>query len=327
MPASAPSRRSAPTTTAGALGWLLVTLLLAGCGAGTAGPPPDDRSPGQTATSPVASGSPGAAGSPQPAGKLLVIVEENRSTADVTAHMPYLTAAAARYGSATQYHALRHPSLPNYLVIAGGSLFDVTDDRNPSAHPLSGPSVFGQLLAAGHTTKTYAEAMQGNCATENQGRYAVRHNPWTYFTDPAERAACAKFDVPAGTTTAGQLVDDVKAGQLPTFSLVIPDACNDGHDCSAATADRWLRDWLPVIQSGPDFADGKLTIVVTWDEDDGSDGNRVAFVVVNPKLTGRAVDSQLDHYALSATISALGGQPPLREANGAPDLLHAFGLA
>jgi len=315
-------------TTAGAFGWLLVILLLAGCGAGTTRTPPADRSPGQAATAPVMSGSPGASASnPQSAGKLLVIVEENRSTADVTAHMPYLTAAAARYGSATQYHALAHPSLPNYLVIAGGSLFGVTDDRDPSAHPLSGPSVFGQLLAAGHTTKTYAEAMQGTCATENQGRYAVRHNPWTYFTDPAERTACAKFDVPAGTTTSGPLVDDVKAGQLPTFSLVIPDICNDGHDCSAATADRWLQDWLPVIESGPDFTDGNLTIVVTWDEDDGSDGNRVAFVVVNPKLTGRAVDSQLDHYALSATISALGGQPPLREANGAPDLLHAFGLA
>jgi hypothetical protein len=50
--------------------------------------------------------------------------------------------------------------------------------------------VFGRLLAAGRTAKTYAEAMPDNCSRRNHAIYAVRHNPWTYFDDPAERAAC-----------------------------------------------------------------------------------------------------------------------------------------
>ena len=33
-----------------------------------------------------------------------------------------LAAAAARYGTATHSFALAHPSLPNYLAIAGGSM-------------------------------------------------------------------------------------------------------------------------------------------------------------------------------------------------------------
>jgi len=320
------SQRPASTTIRGLVVLMLITVMLT-CGCAV---DPPQQQPGPIGSVP---GDPTA----QPTGgttaaatagtdKLLVIIEENKSVADVEQHMPVLAAESARYGHADQYYALTHPSLPNYLVIAGGSLFGVTDDEGPEVHQLTGPSVFGQLHAAGHTVKTYAEAMDGTCITHNQDRYAVRHNPCTYYTDSTERAWCKRFDMPTGTTTAGPLADDVTRGRLPTFSLVIPDICNDGHDCSAATADRWLGRWLPIIKSGPDFRSGHLTIVVTWDEDDGTTGNRIACVVINPALTDQTVDTHLDHYALSAAISDLGHQPPLRDAEAAPNLLRAFGL-
>jgi hypothetical protein len=106
-----------------------------------------------------------------------------------------------------------HPSLPNYLAIAGGSTFGVRDDKSPAAHPLAGQSVFGQVLAAGGTAKTYAEAMPSNCATSAEGRYAVKHNPWPYFADAGERAACRRYDVPSGTPARGALHDDVTPGR------------------------------------------------------------------------------------------------------------------
>ena len=95
---------------------------------------------------------------------------------------------------------------------------------------------------------------------------------------------------------------------------------------------RWLRSWLPTIKSGPDFRSGRLAIIITWDEDDRSTDNRVAMVVIHPALKGRSqkdrrVTSRLTHYALSATISRLGGGRPLRDADDAPDLLAAFGLS
>lgn len=110
--------------------------------------------------------------------------------------------------------------------------------------------MFGKLLASGHPAKTYAEAMPRSCTLRNDGTYAVRHNPWVYFADAGERAACQRYDVPAGSPTHGSLADDVAAGKLPTFSLLIPDVCHDGHDCSAATTDRWLQSWLPSITDG-----------------------------------------------------------------------------
>jgi phosphatidylinositol-3-phosphatase len=301
---------------------LALTVLLLGVAACTGAEP--DPAPTPTLGSSQA-GSPSAA----PAtgvDKVLVIVEENRSVQDAAAHMPFLMSQVRSYGTATNFYAIGHPSLPNYLALAGGSTFGVADDKGPDAHRLQGPSVFGQLVAAGRTAKTYAEAMPTNCARRSHETYAMRHNPWTYFDDRAERATCEQFDVPSGSPTAGALVDDITAGELPTFGLLVPDLCHDGHDCPAATSDDWLRSWLPTIQEGPDFTSNRLAIVVTWDEDDDHSGNRVPMVVIHPSLKGRQVTTRLDHYGLSASIARVGGIPPLREAAKGTDVLAAFGL-
>jgi phosphatidylinositol-3-phosphatase len=257
--------------------------------------------------------------------KLLVVVLENHSAQAVGQGMPQLAATAKRYGRATRSFALTHPSLPNYLAIAGGSTFGVRDDNLPAAHPLTGPSVFGQVLASGKPAKSYVEDMTGTCATRPSGRYAVKHNPWAYFT--AERTACRRYDLPAGTPTHGALRNDISAGALPTFSLLIPDLCNDAHDCSLGTADDWLHRWLTVLLAGPDFRAGRLAVVITFDEDDRHSGNHIFTAVLHPSLHGKVVGTALDQYSLSTAVSGLAGQRGLRQAAKATNLLAAFGLA
>jgi len=258
--------------------------------------------------------------------KVLLIVEENHSEADALASMPFLAGQARTYGYAANYYALSHPSLPNYIGIAGGSTFGITDDDPPAAHQLTGSSVFGQLLAAGASAKTYAESMPGACTLTNSGDYAVRHNPWTYFAAAAERSGCARYDVPAGSPATGALHDDVAAGTLPTFGLLIPNVCNDGHDCPLSTADAWLTAWLSAIEKGPDFLAGRLAVVVTFDEDDHSAGNHVLTVVIHPSVHGVVTGIPLDHYSLTKLAAQLAGTRPLGNAAGAGDLLAAFGL-
>jgi phosphatidylinositol-3-phosphatase len=312
-------RTSARARWPGGAGALVLALFL-GLTACTGAAADSVRSPGP---------SPLRAGATAPASevdKIFLIVEENRSVQDAEAHMPFLMSQARTYGTATNFYAITHPSLPNYLVLAGGSTFGITDDDDPGAHQLQGPSLFGQLVSAGRTAKTYAEAMPINCAPENHETYAVRHNPWTYFNDPAERSSCEQFDVPSGSSTAGALVDDITAGNLPTFGLLVPDICHDGHDCSAAITDDWLQSWLLTIKQGPDFNLGRLAIVITWDEDDDHSGNQVPMVVIHPSLKDRQVTTRLDHYGLSASISRIGGIPLLRDANPRTDALAAFGL-
>jgi len=239
--------------------------------------------------------------------------------------MPGLRAQAAKYGQATRYFGVTHPSLPNYLTMAGGSTFHISDDGGPSAHRLRGRSVFGQALAEHRTARTYAEGMTNNCQQRDTDRYAARHNPWTYFRD--ERAACRRLDVPAGTPRRGALQRDAQSGRLPTFSLLVPDLCHDAHDCSLRTADRWLRSWLKTLQAGPDWRAGRLAVLVTFDEDDHSAGNHVAAVMMHPSLHGVRVRKHLDHHDLSAGVSRLVGAAPLREAAHRRGLLAEFGLA
>jgi hypothetical protein len=259
--------------------------------------------------------------------KVLVVVEENHSEGQALTQMPYLRSLAGQYGRTSAYRAVAHPSLPNYLAIAGGSTAGVRDDRGPAAHPLPGPSAFGQALAAHRTARLYAEAMSRPCQSAPAGRYAVKHNPWAYFVAAAERAGCRRQDLPLGTTGAGALHADVAAGRLPNVGMVVPDLCHDGHDCPLRVADQWLQGWLTQVLRGPDFRSGRLAVVVTFDEDDSSTSrNQVLTVVVHPALHHRVVATALSHLSLSRWLSEVAGAAPLRQARTATSLGRAFGL-
>jgi acid phosphatase len=258
--------------------------------------------------------------------KVLIVVEENRTPRSALLGMPYLASLAATFGKTTAYKAVTHPSLPNYLAIAGGSTFGVRDDAGPARHPIRGASVFDRAIAGGRTAKTYADAMPAPCALTSTAKYAVKHNPWAYFTDPVSRANCRRFDVPLGTTTSGALRTDIDAGTLPTVGLVIPDICHDGHDCSLATADAWLASWLRIVRQGPDYRAGRLAIIVTFDEDDSSGNNTVQTVVVSPYTSHIVSNRALTHYSLARYLAELTATAPLRSAATAPSMRAAFRL-
>lgn len=251
--------------------------------------------------------------------KVLVFVEENHSLGEMRAGMPYTFSLAKRYGYATDYRALTHPSLPNYLGIAGGRTAGVADDNSPSAHELTGRSVFSQALAHHKTAAVYAESMPSSCATEPSGRYAVKHNPWAYFVN--ERTACAKHDVPFG-----RFAGAVSHGRLPNVGMVIPNLCHDAHDCGLGAADRWFRRAMRDVLAGPDWQSGHLAVVLTADEDDSAHGNRILTVVINPTQHHHVVTNRLSHYSLTRLLEDVVGAPHLHHASTAPSMSRAFGL-
>ena len=242
--------------------------------------------------------------------------------------MPHLAVWADKFGQATNYSAVAHPSLPNYLAIWGGSTFGVTSDCSVGSAGCtpSGPSVFGQTLDAGKTATAYQESMTSNCQTSGGGGYAPRHGPWPYWQDSAERAGCTAHDVPSGTASSGALGDDINTGQLPITGEVTPNLCNDAHDCGLATFDGWLATWIPTLTAGPDYQSGDLTIIITFDEDDGSQNNTVAFIAIDPRLSAKTVTGTFNHYSLTKWLDDNAGVSELRNATTAPDLRAAFGL-
>ena len=252
--------------------------------------------------------------------KVLVFVEENHSLSQMRSGMPYTFSLARRYGYATGYRAIRHPSLPNYVAIAGGQTFGITDDGSPADYPVRSASVFGQAIAARKTAAVYVDGMPGNCATSSGGSsYAVKHNPWAYFT--GERASCRRYNVPVGA-----LGGAIARATLPNVGMVVPNECHDAHNCSLGTADAWFKGWMTRILQGPDWKSGHLAVIVTADEDDHSGSNTVLTVVIHPSQRGHVVTAPLTHYSLTRLYEEVTHTRYLFGAASARSMATAFGL-
>ena len=251
--------------------------------------------------------------------KLLVVVEENHSLSQMKTGMPYTFGLAKKYGYATRYRAITHPSLPNYIAIAGGKTYGITDDADPSSHPLAGTSVFGQALAHGRTAAAYLQSMPGRCATTPSGAYAVKHNPWAYFTN--ERSGCGAHDLPLKRFGAA-----VTKGALPRVGMLVPDLQHDAHDGTLKQADAFFKSVMGKVFAGPDWKSGRLAVVLTADEDDRNHGNRVLTVVIHPSQRHHVVGTRLNHYSLTRLYDDVAGLPYLAGARRAASMSKAFGL-
>ncbi|MGI8450402.1 MAG: alkaline phosphatase family protein [Streptosporangiaceae bacterium] len=132
---------------------------------------------------------------------------------------------------------------------------------------------------------------------------------------------------PRGPRAAGALRSDIRSGALPTVGLLKPDLANDSTDGTLATADNWLKTWIPVIQSGPDWQAGRLAVVVTFDEsDEGAGLENVPFVLIAPGVSGPVVTAALNHYALTRFLDEVTGVPLLGKAGTEPDITPLFGV-
>jgi phospholipase C len=249
---------------------------------------------------------------------------ENRSYSQIigSSAAPYINSLAQGCGLATNYAAVTHPSLPNYIAATSGNTWGIADDNPPSSHPLAVDSVFQQAGSAA----SYEESMPTNCDLSSSGTYAVKHNPEAYYTNI--RSACALDNVPMGTTSSGAFLDALNAGSLPNFSFVTPNLCNDMHDCTVQTGDAWLQGWVPKIVASPSYQAGDTVVFITWDEDDSHSANHVATIVVSPYTSpGTQSGTAFTHYSLLRTTEQLLGITTfLGNAASAASMRSAFGL-
>jgi hypothetical protein len=283
-----------------------VVLLLTACsgpGAPRASAPASPRpTPASPRPAPPTTAVPGAAS------HVFVIVMENRGFADAIAQ-PYTAGLAAQYAVATNYHAVSHPSLPNYLALTSGSTWGITDD---GYHRLPASGLGVQLTQAGVTWRAYMEGMGSDCLASDSA-YAVKHNPFAYYG-----GGC-----PANVVPLSALQGDLAAG-APRFVWITPDLCHDGHDCSAATADDFLRSLVPRILATPAWQQGGL-LLLTWDEQDGGAGNHVLTLAVAPHVAAHQSGRLYDHYSLLATVEDSLGVSRLGQAAQAAPLTELTG--
>jgi hypothetical protein len=251
---------------------------------------------------------------------IVIVVFENKEYGSVigNARMSYFNTLAKSYTLLTQYYAVTHPSLPNYIAMIGGDTFGIDFDCNSCPIPVDKKSLPDLIEASGRTWKTYQEDMPSPCFSgAEKGNYAMKHNPFIYFMlIRLDTARCTRSIVPLT-----QLSSDISAGTLPNFIFITPNMCNDAHDCGLSTADAWLQNMMNQLMPPLDQSGKPYLIVLTWDEGQGdhsccglpdSAGGRIATILVSPQAKNGFQDSTpYSHYSLLKTIETAWGLPAL----------------
>jgi hypothetical protein len=236
-----------------------------------------------------------------------VVVLENRSYEQVigSPSAPYLNALARRYGLATRYYAITHPSLPNYIALTGGSVFEIT--RNCANCDTAGPNVVGQLDRAGISWRAYFEEIDSNGTPGSPTQdYNPHYNPFVYYETvrgvPRDRARVVGFD---------NLRRDLRGGHLPRFIWIAPGVHHDGHNSSLRAADRYASQLVPQVLRA---VGSNGVLYLTWDEGKRSDrrgvgsrpgGGRIALIAAGAAARRHARSAvAANHYALLRTIEA-----------------------
>ena len=251
---------------------------------------------------------------------IVIIMFENKEFGSVIGNsdMPNYNQLARDYTLLTQYYAVTHPSLPNYLALMGGDTFGI--DRNCNDCFINETSLPDLIEASGRTWKTYQEDMPSPCFPGDTHIYVQKHNPFVYFDNiRLGQVRCEHSVVPLTT-----LPTDIDADSLPNFSFIKPNLCNDSHDCSLDISDAWLTNLLSQLVPALDATNNSYAIFMLFEEGQGNQsccglpeqaGGRVPVVIYSPLVrNGFEDDTPYTHYSLLKTISQAWGLPYLGHA-------------
>jgi phosphatidylinositol-3-phosphatase len=240
---------------------------------------------------------------------IFLVIMENHSYDEIigSSDAPYLNQLANRYGVATNYVSVAHPSLPNYLALTGGDTFGVTTDCTDCFQSAPNLAV-DRVTASGRSWRAYLESMPSPGYLGDAYPYMQKHNPFVYYddvrTDPVQLAR---------VVPASELAADIATAQTtPAFGWITPNMLDDMHDGTVAQGDAWLSRQIPALLSAPAWTEQRSLLVITWDENDNSPGNQVATIVIADEVpAGFRSGVAYNHYSLLRTIEVAWGLAPL----------------
>ena len=284
------------------IGALACLVALPGCTGGRGGTQPSTYVPSRF---------------PHPA-RVAVMVLENRSYGQVigSRDAPYLNRLARRHALATNYFAITHPSLPNYIALTTGATAEVSTNCAACATDL--PSLVNQLDAASISWKAYFESIprDADIRVTPAAPYDKHYNPFVY-TESVDGRRIDRSRV----VDFRRLRRDLRHGHLPRFSWIAPNVHHDGHEHRLRAADAYAARTVPRVLHalGPDGV-----LYLTWDEGRRSDrtgldgslgGGHVALIAAGGAARRHTrTGIPANHYALLRTVEANFGLPPLASA-------------
>lgn len=245
------------------------------------------------------------AGLPKPAHVVLVI-EENRSfqTLIGSKDAPYINALAGKGALFTQSFAITHPSEPNYLALFAGDTEGLTDDSCP--HSYTGANLAEALEAKSLSFAIYSENLPqegfADCGALDK-LYRRKHNPVPNFASVPTEANQPFSAFPADYS------------KLPTVAYVVPNMMDDMHDGTVLQADAWLKQNLDGYVQWAQKNHSLL--ILTWDEDDGTQNNQIATLIIGQGVKPGQYDQHIDHYSVLRTLTDMYKVKPIGHAKQA----------
>ncbi|MDF3287950.1 alkaline phosphatase family protein [Streptomyces silvisoli] len=225
---------------------------------------------------------------------------------------PYINSLVPKGANLTNAVAETHPSDPNYVALAGGSLFNV-NDNTPFSSTVNAPHIGDLVTKAGGTWRGYMENANGSCDTTGHGAYTIDDLPFYFFKDVKDNPANCQAHLKPLT----QLSTDLrKTSTTPTFSWLSADDCDDMEGCGVTAGDTWLSRTLPTIFDSPAWKKQRSLLVLTWDED-AADGQqqlqRIPTIVLGSQgvRAGATSNVRYTHYSVLRTIEAALHLPSL----------------
>lgn len=255
---------------------------------------------------------------------VFIIILENKSfdeTFGPNSPAPYLATELTLQGELlTNYYAIGHNSLPNYIAAVSGQAPNVVTQSDCQIYqdfvpdsfvqvqvngqtmgqgcvfPVETQNIADQLTAHRLTWRGYMEDMPAPCThptlnTQDQtqtaklgDQYAARHNPFVYFHSIIDGPLCVTNDVPLTQLP----IDLNQAATTPNYVFITPNLCHDGHDSPCvdgepgglASADAFLRQLVPQILASPAYQQDGLLLIL-FDEADLSGTNADATACCN----------------------------------------------
>lgn len=200
---------------------------------------------------------------------------------------PFTNYLAATAGLATNYFGVTHPSQPNYIAATSGSTNGVPNDNDIT---INVRNIVDQLESHNKTWKAYMQSLSlcnGNVLAHACGNqlYERKHNPFISYQDvqssPARLDNIVDFSI---------FATDLANDNVPDYSWISPDQCNDMHGVSPSNAaalgfptcgypnsgldhgairlrDVFLQETVGKIMNSSAWKKNSIILIV-WDEDD-----------------------------------------------------------
>jgi Phosphoesterase family/Bacterial Ig-like domain len=240
---------------------------------------------------------------------IVVVFEENHSYDEIAGNpqAPYINSLMASGANLINFHAITHPSQPNYFALYAGSTFGTTDD-NPHSEP--DPTIDTVLKGAGLTFTGYVD--------QTQNGSDFNHDPWVSFPE----GTSVQTDI---TTSFLALFPGGDYSSLPSVAYVVPNDDANMHSGTIAQGDQWLQNNLSAYAQWA--VDNDSLLVVVWDESDSSSNNptnQVAAILYGAHVVpGNYNTSYNDYNLLSTILGSFGLTAPNNAATAAP--IQVFG--